>query len=69
MCYAKDEVHTSNIIMRDSSASQETMLNCAGLMLQAMKQENKFQNNQIEKINKLLNSGKIDKYKDYKISK
>lgn len=68
LCYAKDEVHSSNIVMKNSSASQETMLNCAGLMLQAMENGHKFENNQIEKINKMLNSKKIDKYKDYRIS-
>lgn len=69
MCYAKDEVRTNNIVFRNSSADTETILNCSALMLQAMKQENKLEDKQIQKINKLLNSGKITKYENYQISK
>lgn len=67
--YAKDEVHSSNIIMNNSSASNETILNCAALMLYAMDNGKKIDSSQINKINKLISSEKIDKYKDYKINK
>ncbi len=68
VAYAKDEVHSSNIIMKNSSVSNETILNCAALMLYTMDNGKKIESSQINKINKLISSGKIDKYKDYKIS-
>lgn len=65
MAYAKDEVHTSNIITKVDS--DQMKLNCAGLMLFAMEEENKLSEKQIKELNKLLSSGKIEKYKDYEI--
>ena len=65
MAYAKDEVHTSNIITKVDS--DQMKLNCAGLMLFAMEEGNKLSEKQIKELNKLLSSGKIEKYKDYEI--
>lgn len=69
VCYAKDEVHTSNIIMANEFKNSESQfkLQAATLIFNAMETGNRIEDNQIKKINKLLNNGKIEKYKDYKI--
>lgn len=60
--YAKDEVHTSNFIMRNGLGSSDEILSCTALMLHAMESGVKFEDNQIEKLNKLIENGKIKEY-------
>lgn len=60
--YTKDEVHTSNFIMKNDLGSSEEILTCTALMLNAMESGIKFEDIQIEKLNKLIENGKIKEY-------
>lgn len=60
--YAKDEVNTSNFIMRNGLGSSEEILTCTALMLNAMESGIKLEDNQIKQLNKLIDNGKIKEY-------
>ena len=45
--YAKDEVNTSNFIMRNGLGSSEEILTCTALMLNAMESGIKLEDNQL----------------------
>lgn len=49
ICYAKDEVHTSNIIMANELNNLEFRLQTVTLMLHAIEEGNRIEDNQIKK--------------------